>query len=99
MDEWMNGAKFSHQLNVLYQETELEPPTDLSPETLLAQAGGACQGETTLHFGGDDGTLNSWFKDKDLNLLANQSRAPILLTNGFVDMNVFPTHVDRFWKA
>lgn len=100
MDEWMNGAKFDSQFNgPAYQAIETLPTLDPTPEALVGQAGGTCQGQTTLQFTAGDGSMSPWFEDKDLNLLAADVEAPLLLTIGFVDMNVFPTHVEAFWKA
>lgn len=100
MDEWENGARFEGQNNgAAYQAIETLPTLDPSPEAIANQAGGTCQGETLREFTINDGTLTPWFKDKDLNLLAKDVRKPILLTIGFFDMNVFPTHVERFWRA
>ncbi|HWG92115.1 MAG TPA: CocE/NonD family hydrolase, partial [Candidatus Thermoplasmatota archaeon] len=100
MDEWMNGAKFDTQLNgPAYTAIETLPTFDADPASLANQFGGTCQGDTMLQFSTGDGTLTPWFKEKDLNLLTGNVDQPLLLTIGFLDMNVFPDHVHRFWEG
>lgn len=100
MDEWMNGAQFDGQMNgPAYTAIETLPSLDADPRAARNQVGGECQADTFSKFTLGDGTLTPWFQEKDLNLLAGNVTAPMLLTIGFLDMNVFPDHVERFWHA
>lgn len=98
-DEWLQGAKFEDQLNgVGYQNVELQPSFDLTPEAVKAQAA-PCTGQTFLDFDMEDGPFTDIWQDRDLSRHAEEARAPILLTQGFVDMNVHPDHVQMYWDA
>ncbi len=101
-DEWLQGAKFEDQGNgPAYQGVEASPPVSLDPETIKAQAA-SCTGKTTVDFGGVDGPFTPVWQDRDLSLytqIAEASRVPILLTQGFVDQNVHPDHVQKYWDA
>ncbi|HVE74924.1 MAG TPA: CocE/NonD family hydrolase, partial [Mycobacteriales bacterium] len=101
-DEWLQGAKFEDQFNgPLYQGIELAPP--LPPEfadapSTTSQAA-ACTGRTTTDFTPVDGPLTPLWKDRDLSRHISQGRSPVLLTHGFLDMNVHPDHSQMYWDA
>lgn len=101
-DEWLQGAKFEDQFNgPLYQGIELAPP--LPPEfgdvqSTQAQAA-PCTGRTTADFTPVDGPVTPLWADRDLSRHVEQGRAPILLTHGFLDVNVHPDHSQLYWDA
>jgi uncharacterized protein len=101
-DEWLQGAKFEDQFNgPLYEAIEVAPPLPpefLSPEALRAQAA-ECRGETTLDFTPYDGPFGPLWQDRDLSAHTPAERKPILLTHGFVDLNVHPDHSQMYWDA
>jgi uncharacterized protein len=98
-DEWYQGAKFEDQVNgPAYQAVELGPALDTNPSALTAQAA-PCTGKTALDFNSLDGRHGDLWDDRDLSRHVEQARAPILLTQGFVDQNVHPDHVQLYWDA
>lgn len=98
-DEWYQGAKFENQLNgPAYQAIELAPSLYLDAESLAAQAA-PCTGTTTLDFEQPTGAHGALWSERDLSRHAEAARAPILLTQGFVDQNVHPDHVQLYWDA
>ncbi len=103
-DEWLQGAKFEDQLNgYAYQAIELAPHTNLdSSEAGLAQAA-PCTGRTAIDYAPVDGQFLELWQDRDLALQVERGEyaptAPILLTHGFVDLNVHPDHTQLYWDA
>lgn len=99
-DEWYDGAKFEDQANGPgYQAVELGPAVDTDPAAILAQAA-PCTGATTTDFSAPDGRFTPLWDDRDLSRhFDGAGTAPILLTQGFVDMNVHPDHVQLYWDA
>lgn len=98
-DEWYQGAKFEDQFNgPLYQAIELAPPAYLDPDAVRAQAA-PCTGRTTLDFEQPDGRHGPLWDERDLARFPPQERVPILLTQGFIDQNVHPDHVQSYWDA
>lgn len=101
-DEWLQGAKFEDQFNgPLYEAVEAGPPFYLSPEAVRAQPA-ACRGETTLAYSALDGTFTAFWDDKHLarhNQQALAAPVPVLLTHGFVDLNVHPDHTQMYWDS
>lgn len=98
-DEWYQGAKFENQFNgPLYQAIELAPSAYLEPEALAAQAA-PCAGRTVVDFEQSDGRHGPLWDERDLSRHTADARAPILLTQGFVDENVHPDHVQLYWDA
>jgi predicted acyl esterase len=101
-DEWLQGAKFEDQFNgPLYEVVELGPPFYLTPEAVLAQPT-TCRGQTTLAFSAPEGTFTPFWDDRHLARHHAQALAapvPILLTHGFVDLNVHPDHTQMYWDA
>ncbi len=102
-DEWLQGAKFEDQLNgPLYQAIELAPALTGDPESVAAQAA-PCTGATTLDYSQPEGRFNDLWQDRDLSLAVREldaaPEAPILLTHGFVDINVHPDHSQLHYDA
>lgn len=102
-DEWLQGAKFEDQFNgPLYQGIELAPPVPNDEfddvEALKAQPA-TCTGKTTLDFTPIDGPMTPTWADRDLSRHITTGDAPILLTHGFVDVNVHPDHSQMYWDA
>ncbi len=101
-DEWLQGAKFEDQFNgAAYQAVEASPPIHLDPDAIKAQAA-PCSGKTALDYSVVDGPFSDVWQDRALNrytAIANTSRAPVLLTHGFVDLNVHPDHSQLYWDA
>lgn len=99
-DEWYQGAKFENQFNgPLYQAIELLPPPYVQdPAGALAQAA-TCTGRTTVDFEQPDGRFGPLWQERDLSRHLDQARAPVLLTQGFVDLNVQADHVQMYWDA
>lgn len=98
-DEWYQGAKFDSQFNGPgYQAIELAPPLYADPASAAAQAA-PCTGGTLLGFHAPDGRWTDVWEDRHLARHAQDARAPILLTQGFVDVNVHPDHVQFYWDA
>jgi predicted acyl esterase len=98
-DEWYQGAKFEDQFNgPAYQAIEALPAAYADPRALLAQAA-PCFGSTARDFDRPDGRYDALWQERDLSRHAHDARAPILLTQGFVDLNVFPDHVQYYWDA
>ncbi|MGH2712063.1 MAG: CocE/NonD family hydrolase [Actinomycetota bacterium] len=101
-DEWLQGAKFEDQFNgPLYQAIELAPP--LPPEFEGADAiegqVAPCTGRTTLDYSWPTGEFSPLWADRDLSRHIEHPETPILLTHGFVDMNVHPDHSQLYWDA
>ncbi|MBA2725162.1 MAG: CocE/NonD family hydrolase [Actinobacteria bacterium] len=101
-DEWLQGAKFEDQFNgPAYQVIELAPPLPPSfaqPEAVTSQAA-TCTGETTTDYSTYDGPFTDLWADRDLSRFTPKDRKPILLTHGFVDLNVHPDHSQLYWDA
>lgn len=98
-DEWLQGAKFEDQLNgPLYEAIEMAPSADPDPESLKAQAA-TCRGKTTLDFERTDGRFDALWQDRDLSRFVPTEKRPLLLTHGFVDLNVHPDHSQMYWDA
>ncbi len=103
-DEWLQGAKFEDQLNgYAYQAIELAPHTNLdSPQAAAAQAA-PCTGQTVVDYAPVEGRFTELWQDRDLALQVERGAyvptAPILLTHGFVDLNVHPDHAQLYWDA
>lgn len=101
-DEWLQGAKFEDQFNgPAYQGIELAPPLPpeyASAESTASQAA-TCTGETTLDFSTYDGPFTDLWADRDLSRFPPKKKVPILLTHGFVDLNVHPDHSQMYWDA
>lgn len=98
-DEWYQGAKFENQFNgPAYQAIELAPPLYADPESVANQAA-PCIGQTTLHYEQPDGRFGPLWQERDLSRHLDAARAPVLLTQGFVDLNVHPDHVQLYWDA
>lgn len=96
-DQWLQGARLE-QINEYYQVVELEPATYLDLEGLSAQAAG-CTGETLVQYAQVEGPFTDLWADRDLSRHAGPAQAPILLTHGFVDLNVHPDHSQLYWDA
>jgi X-Pro dipeptidyl-peptidase len=98
-DEWLQGAKFEDQLNLIYQVIELGPAYYLDPEGLASQAA-PCTGQTTAQYGAVDGQFTELWADRDLSRHIHPDvRTPILFTHGFLDQNVHPDHTQLYWDA
>ena len=98
-DEWYQGAKFEDQFNgPAYQAIELLPPAYADPEAVGAQAA-PCIGRTTLDFEQPDGVHGPLWDERDLSRQVGDARAPILLTQGFIDENVHPDQAQLYWDA
>lgn len=101
-DEWLQGAKFEDQFNgPFYQGFELappQPPEYAEPEGYASQAA-ACTGETAADYSTYDGPFTELWADRDLSRHTPKGRSPILLTHGFVDLNVHPDHSQLYWDA
>lgn len=101
-DEWLQGAKFEDQFNgPAYQGIELAPPLPDEfgqPEAVAAQAA-TCTGKTTTDYSTYEGPFTDLWKDRDLSRNAPKEDIPILLTHGFVDLNVHPDHSQMYWDA
>ncbi len=98
-DEWYQGAKFENQFNgPAYQAVELSPPVYDDPAAIAAQAA-PCTGQTTLDFSRIEGPFTDTWADRDLSRHVDDVQAPLLLTQGFVDVNVHPDHVQAYWEA
>ena len=101
-DEWLQGAKFEDQFNgPLYQAIELAPPLPPEYQGLDAVEGqvAPCTGMTTADFSTPIGTFTEKWADRDLSRHISHPETPILLTHGFVDMNVHPDHTQLYWDA
>ncbi len=98
-DEWLQGAKFEDQFNgPAYQGIELLPSTYPEAEGAAAQPA-TCTGQTTADFSPYDGPFTDLWVDRDLSRFTPKERIPILLTHGFVDLNVHPDHTQMYWDA
>jgi len=98
-DEWEQGAKYEDQVNGEgYQEVELAPGVDKDPADVQDQAA-TCTGRTLLDFNSLDGAFGPLWQDRDLSRHSNATGAPILLEQGFIDENVHPDHVEKYWEA
>lgn len=101
-DEWLQGAKFEDQFNgFAYQGIELAPPIPNhfgQPEAVTAQAA-PCTGETAIDYASYDGPFTELWQDRDLSRFTPKIESPILLTHGFVDLNVHPDHSQMYWDA
>lgn len=98
-DEWEQGAKYEDQLNGEgYQEVELAPAVYKDPASVQDQAA-PCTGKTMTDFNTLDGTFTPMWADRDLSQHTNAVAAPILLGQGFIDQNVHPDHVQKYWEA
>jgi predicted acyl esterase len=98
-DEWYDGAKFENQANgPAYQAVELGPAVDTDPGALASQAA-LCTGQTTLDYNSLDGRFHELWDDRDLSRHRDAATSPILLTQGFVDQNVHPDHVQLYWDS
>ncbi len=97
-DQWVLGARLE-QINEFYQTVESQPAMYADAESAMAQAA-ACTGETLLDFGQIDGPWTEKWEDRHLaRHILPEVTAPILLTHGFVDMNVHPDHSQMYWDA
>jgi hypothetical protein len=98
-DEWYDGAKFEDQVNGAgYQEVELTPSVVPDPDGMTAQAA-PCTGDTLADYNQADGRLDALWDDRDLSRHHEAAASPILLTQGFVDQNVHPDHVQLYWDS
>jgi len=98
-DEWLQGAKFEDQFNgPLYEAIEMAPSTYPDPQAATAQAA-TCRGQTTLDFSTYEGPFTDLWADRDLSRHTPKADIPILLTHGFVDLNVHPDHSQMYWDA
>jgi predicted acyl esterase len=101
-DEWLQGAKFEDQFNgPAYQGIELAPPLPPEfgdPNAATAQPA-ACTGKTTTDYSTYDGPFTDLWADRDLSRFTPREKKPILLTHGFVDLNVHPDHSQMYWDA
>ena len=98
-DEWLQGAKFEDQFNgPLYEAIEMLPSTYPDPQAVTAQAS-TCRGRTTLDYSSYDGPFTDLWADRDLSRFVPRREAPVLLTHGFVDLNVHPDHSQLYWDA
>ncbi|MFN2587840.1 MAG: CocE/NonD family hydrolase [Actinomycetota bacterium] len=101
-DEWLQGAKFEDQFNgPAYQAVELAPPLPPEfgdPNAATGQAA-TCTGRTTTDYSTYEGPFTKLWADRDLSRFAPAERKPILLTHGFVDLNVHPDHSQLYWDA
>ncbi|MDQ3914846.1 MAG: CocE/NonD family hydrolase [Actinomycetota bacterium] len=101
-DEWLQGAKFEDQFNgPAYQGIELAPPLPPQfgdPNAATAQAA-ACTGKTTTDYSTYEGPFTKLWADRDLSRFTPKDEKPILLTHGFVDLNVHPDHSQLYWDA
>lgn len=96
-DQWLQGARLE-QINEFYQTVELQPALYTDPNALSAQAA-PCTGETLTQFGQVEGPFTDLWADRDLSRHAGDAQAPLLLTHGFVDLNVHPDHTQLYWDA
>ncbi|HWC13304.1 MAG TPA: CocE/NonD family hydrolase [Actinomycetota bacterium] len=98
-DEWLQGAKFEDQFNgPLYEGIEMVPSTYPDPQAVTAQAS-TCRGQTTLDFSRYEGPFTEKWADRDLSRHTPKAQIPVLLTHGFVDLNVHPDHSQMYWDA
>lgn len=99
-DEWYQGAKFEDQANgPAYTAVESSPPLYADPDAAAAQADD-CHHETTAEFGQIEGPFTDTWADRDLSRhVEDASDTPLLLTQGFVDVNVHPDHAREYWDA
>lgn len=105
MDEWYQGAKYDNQFNgPAYQAIELAPTTSTKPDDVVAQAA-PCTGKTATDFG-IDGTWGPLWQERDLALTLESEleagtaySAPILINQGFADLNVQPDHAQMYWDS
>lgn len=98
-DEWYQGAKFEDQVNgPAYQAVELSPAIDSDPAAMAAQAA-PCTGQTVVDFDAPTGAWTDTWEERDLARHHPEAAAPILLTQGFIDQNVHPDHVQSYWDA
>ena len=101
-DEWLQGAKFEDQFNgAAYQGIELAPPLPpefADPNAATAQ-GATCTGKTTTDYSTYEGPFTDLWADRDLSRFTPPEKKPILLTHGFVDLNVHPDHSQLYWDA
>ncbi|MGB0652411.1 MAG: CocE/NonD family hydrolase [Thermoplasmatota archaeon] len=104
-DEWLQGAKFEDQLNgYLYQAIDLAPHTNPTDPFAAAAQVAPCHGQMVLDYAPVDGEFHELWQDRDLALQLENGNiepnlAPILLTHGFVDVNVHPDHSQLYWDA
>ena len=98
-DEWYQGAKFENQFNgPAYEAIETLPSAYLDPDSLRSQAA-TCRGKTTREFAPVEGPFTKLWDDRDLSRHHEAAAAPILLTQGFIDENVHPDHVQLYWDS
>jgi predicted acyl esterase len=98
-DEWLQGARFEDQLNGAgYQSVELGAARYIDPEAIKSQAA-ACTGKTLVDYNAPTGAFNSMWADRDLSRHIGNVTAPVLLTHGFIDLNVHPDHSQLYWDA
>lgn len=101
-DEWLQGAKFEDQANgYAYQGIELAPPIPpefQDPDAIKNQAA-TCTGKTAIDYASYDGPFTDLWVDRDLSRYTPREKNPILLTHGFVDLNVHPDHSQMYWDA
>ncbi len=96
-DQWLQGARLE-QINEFYQLIELEPAMYADPNGLQAQAA-PCTGQTLVQYGQLEGPFTDLWADRDLSRHAAEATAPLLMTHGFVDLNVHPDHTQLYWDA
>jgi predicted acyl esterase len=98
-DEWYQGAKFEDQVNgPAYQAVELAPAVDTDPGAIAAQAA-PCTGQTVVDFDAPTGAWTDTWEGRDLSRHHPEASAPILMTQGFIDQNVHPDHVQAYWDS
>jgi predicted acyl esterase len=98
-DEWEQGAKYEDQVNGEgYQEVELAPGAYADPNSVQDQAA-PCTGSTLLDFNTPTGAFTPMWADRDLSRHTNATGSPILFGQGFIDQNVHPDHVQKYWEA
>lgn len=96
-DQWLQGARLE-QINEFYQYIEANPSAYLDPGSVQAQAA-PCTGETLIQYGQVEGPFTELWDDRDLSRHTQAVDTPVLMTQGFVDLNVHADHVQLYWDS
>ena len=101
-DQWYQGAFYDTQVNGIYQVIETTPGLLADPQYLAAQPA-TCTGETFLQYENPQGPFTELWADRHLarhiDPAVLEANTPIVLTQGFIDLNVFPDHPQWYWDA
>lgn len=97
-DQWNLGARLE-QINEAYQAFDTLPAAYVSADAAASQAA-PCTGETLLDYGQIDGPWTELWQDRHIaRHILPEVTNPVLLTHGFVDMNVHTDHSQLYWDA